>query len=591
MDNEIFVAEINKMDLLHLRNFELLHRDEIRTLPGYPEYDTEILIAEWDDKNSTDPCAIDKVLLGLGWNMNRYNDLKVNNPNMASILASKWESVANVAKIKGDMLQVVRALDISLFFDPTRNANACYLVQLFAKEKTLDGLDREARFAYYYLNKKYGDGHGNLTGFGGHVWCRIRKQGEQSAPDNPLFKEENLKLASSSQPQDTSEKSASLIATMATKLLDKSVEDNSISEPKPDVVIQETKKINLLRPAKSEKFEVGKPWSSTDDAMAVLICDKELFDKRYKDEAEKDNKQQLGMLAGIANKKCLPLITESVFAEIKLIGAEQPNFHQATEVILDTLYAQCLSGMPACLPPLLMHGPAGVGKTRYVKRIAKVLGLPCCDISLSGNSDAFKITGLSRYWGTAGPGNIATTFANTEIANPVFLLDEIDKSHKSENGDPLSRILLLLEMETATTFKDDFIDVAMDVSYASYLATCNKIDELPAPLLSRFICVNIEPLDYNGRCIFVSTVYRELREQEKYGAFFTDDLSQDTLRALAECEEMTGRELKRVVLQGMQRACREIVFGNKPAKKFVLKVNDLQLPTKKPAGKKMGFMS
>jgi ATP-dependent Lon protease len=269
-----------------------------------------------------------------------------------------------------------------------------------------------------------------------------------------------------------------------------------------------------------------------------------------------------------------------VFAKIEKIGAEQPNFHEATEIILNTLYAQCLSGMPACLPPLLMNGGAGVGKTRYMKRITKALDLPICDISLAGISDTFPISGLSRYWKGAGPGNIAITFANSMAANPVFMLDEIDKSHKSWNGDPLSRILLLLEKETSTTFKDDFINLPMDVSHASYIATCNRKDLLPEPLLNRFICVNIEPLDYKGRCIFVNTVYQELCVQEKYGAFFIAELSQETMLALVDCEGLAGRELKLAILQGMQRACREIVLGDKPNKSVVLKVSHLQLLTK-----------
>ena len=598
MDNEIFVAEINKMDLIHLRNFEFTHREEIKNLVGYRINASGAMLAEQEDQLLDKPCPMDRELLNLGlglinlgWGMTSYDQLREKNPHFAGFMADKWEVKADQAKLNGNLLEMVRALDISLFFDPTRNAHSCYLVELFAKEQALEELDREARFVYYYLVKKHGDDHGKLAGFGADMWGRIQKIGMQAAPDNPLFKDEHLKLLSQHEAQPLSEQNENLIANVLTKCLTNIVENPLTPESNTEAVIQATKKLNLLKPAKNPKFEVGKPWQSTDEAMAVHICDKTLFEKRCFDEVDKDNKQQLSLLAGIASKKRLPFIREAVFTELKLIGAEQPNFHAATEIILDTLYAQCLSGMPACLPPLLMHGSAGVGKTRYVKRIAKALGLPCCDISLSGNSDAFKITGLSRYWGTAGPGSIATTFANTEIANPVFLLDEIDKSHKSENGDPLSRILLLLEKETATTFKDDFIDVPIDVSYASYLATCNKIDELSAPLLSRFICVNIEPLDYNGRCIFVSTVYRELRAQEKYGAFFTDDLSQDTLRALAECEEMTGRELKRVVLQGMQRACREIVFGNKPVKSVELEVNDLQLPTKNQAGKKMGFMS
>lgn len=361
---------------------------------------------------------------------------------------------------------------------------------------------------------------------------------------------------------------------------DKSVECNAARGPKY---------FNLLRQRKKTIRAVGESWEAEQGIQLVMICDRERFEKRKQSERDKENSAQLEGLAGLATSKELRPIGHSVFAEIERIGCEQPNFSQVTGQILTALHAQCLSGMAATLPPMLLYGAPGVGKTRYVKRIAAALGLPYCDIPLAGNPDAFKITGLSRYWGNAGPGMIATTLANSPVANPIFVLDEIDKVKRSENGDPLARILLLLEQETAASFKDDFVDVPFNAAFASHLATANSIDELPEPLLNRFICVEIEPLDRQGRGTLVHTVYRELRTQQKYGAFFSADIPHATLTALAECEALNGRELKRELQQAMQRACRSIPLGHKPDQTLELTVDCLHLPEIKQS-RSMGFM-
>ena len=359
--------------------------------------------------------------------------------------------------------------------------------------------------------------------------------------------------------------------------------------------VEQTKnKIEFINPDEELKSVIPSEEKAESTGMSGLnirICDAAQFEMRVNSETESDRKAMIRSLAKVTHLKRLPPIPRPVFEEIGRIGDEQPNFHKVTDLILDTLYAQCLSGMPATLPPILMYGAAGVGKTRYVKRITKALGLVYCDIPLSGNSDGFKVTGLSRYWSSAGPGMVASTLADSEVVNPIFMLDEIDKSHKSQNGDPLSRMLLLLEKETSAVFKDDFIDVPIDASYASYFATANCIEDLPPPLLSRFVCVHIEPLDYQGRCKLVKNVYGELREQEGYGAFFSETLPQELVNILADCDWLSGRELKREMMQSMQRACREAPIGKQPDNSLSLKSAYLHLPEKTKVGRRMGFVN
>ncbi len=197
------------------------------------------------------------------------------------------------------------------------------------------------------------------------------------------------------------------------KRMDQTVEQDTPSTALPELADSNTeqnlKRINLLHQRKKCARRIGESWEDDNGCRQVMICDRNLFNKRKLSENDKENSGKLSALATLACAKELPPVGPDVSAEIKRIGDEQPNFASATEQILDTLHAQCLSGMSATLPPLLLYGAPGVGKTRYVKRIAAALGLPYCDIPLAGSADAFKISGLSRYWGCAGPGMIAST--------------------------------------------------------------------------------------------------------------------------------------------------------------------------------------
>jgi len=320
----------------------------------------------------------------------------------------------------------------------------------------------------------------------------------------------------------------------------------------------------------------------------ITVCDAKLFHERLGQESDKDNEKRLGGLKGITKPKKLTHVPAKALAEIEKLGEEQPNFAEVTELILNTLHAQMITGRSAQLPPMLLLGAPGVGKTRYIKRIAKILGVSFADIQLAGVPDAFRISGLSRYWSSAGEGVIANLLVTQDIANPIFLMDEIDKTKKDEKSDPLSVILLLLEKESSKCFKDSFIDIPMDVSHASFIATANSISELPETLLSRFHCIEVQPLDYAGRCTMVTTTYKELLEQEGFQGFLSPELAQGTLEVLAGCAELNGRELKRELLLSMQRACRELKVGQQKIS-VPLMAQHLRLPEVK-VSRPMGFV-
>ena len=294
-------------------------------------------------------------------------------------------------------------------------------------------------------------------------------------------------------------------------------------------------------------------------------------------------------LGGIAAQKHLRRVTPDVLEQVEALRREHSNLSDVADIVISHLHAQCLLGKPAKLPPLLLVGGPGTGKTRFVNKLAEALGLPFCDISLAGRSDTFTISGLSKYWGSADAGLVATTINDSNVANPVFLFDEIDKAGFSDHGNPLDSLLLLLEEESSKRFKDDFIGLPMDLSLSSVLATANSIENLPEPLLSRFVVVQVPDLDHDGRIVMARSVYAELLNKKGYDAMFNAEIDNHAARALAYLP-LQGREFKRAVETSMLSALSEVDLNNRTEDKLSLELRHIPEIDSKVEAVRIGFM-
>jgi ATP-dependent Lon protease len=135
--------------------------------------------------------------------------------------------------------------------------------------------------------------------------------------------------------------------------------------------------------------------------------------------------------------------------------------------------------------PILLLGDPGVGKTHFARRLAKVMQTECELISMNALSAGFVITGSSASWKGAKCGKVAERLVRGQYANPVVVLDEVEKATGSSQSDPLAALYQLLEPETSRAFRDEFIDVEIDASQIFWVLTANRTEGIPAPLLNR----------------------------------------------------------------------------------------------------------
>lgn len=230
---------------------------------------------------------------------------------------------------------------------------------------------------------------------------------------------------------------------------------------------------------------------------------------------------------------------------------ELPNFHE----VLDDLKRQlalCQDSKDALeLTPMLLLGPPGVGKTHFARAVAHLLGTGMGFISMSSLTAGWVLSGASSQWKGARPGKVFETLIDGPYANPVMVVDEIDKARGEHAYDPLGSLYSLLEHDTAGSFTDEFAEVPIDASQVIWVATANDERAIPEPILNRVNVFEIQMPDADAARTIALRLYQGIRNEHDWGRRFDPAPSEDTLACLAD---MPPREMRRAWMTGFGNA-------------------------------------
>jgi ATP-dependent Lon protease len=243
------------------------------------------------------------------------------------------------------------------------------------------------------------------------------------------------------------------------------------------------------------------------------------------------------------------IIKPSTVAAIDDLYTTSPNF----DVVVDDLrkyLALAVAGNEAIqFTPILLLGEPGLGKTYFAKRLAQALATGFEFVPMSSLTAGWVLTGASAQWHNARPGKVAQTLIEGEYANPVVVLDEIDKAGGDARYDPMGALYGLLERDTAAHFKDEFIDVDMDASHILWIATANDEATIPEPIRNRMNVYEIDRPDAEGSRTIALGVYREILDAHRWP--FPPEPSEGVLGKLAS---IPPRDMRKLLLDAFGTA-------------------------------------
>jgi len=240
---------------------------------------------------------------------------------------------------------------------------------------------------------------------------------------------------------------------------------------------------------------------------------------------------------------------------------EMPNFNDVLDDVRRQL-ALCTDSRDALeITPMLLLGPPGIGKTHFAREIAQLLGTGLGFISMSSLTAGWVLSGASSQWKGARPGKVFETLVDGAYANPVMVVDEIDKARAEHAYDPLGALYSLLEHDTAAAFTDEFVEVAIDASQIIWVATANDERSIPEPILNRMNVFEVHAPDEAAARAIALRLYGQLRGSHEWGQRFVERPSEAVLERLAA---MAPREMRRAWMTAFgnarlaARACIEL---------------------------------
>lgn len=254
---------------------------------------------------------------------------------------------------------------------------------------------------------------------------------------------------------------------------------------------------------------------------------------------------------------------------LEALGALSTRFPNFAPVVDFLLRHAALSHLhphsPLHLPPIVLDGPPGIGKTAFSLAAAQAFGVPLIQLQLAHATAGFTLGGLDAQYSGGGPGFLARKVALGRVPDPIVLLDELDKAPADAAHDPLGPLFSLFEPGTACRFADDGLKLPLDFSALRWIGTTNDSSRLHPALRSRCEIFSVAAPSPAQLIAIAHGIYAQLLQAAPWGSQFEADLPDAVALQLART---TPRELGRSLRSALGHAVlaqrRHLQLGDLP---------------------------
>jgi ATP-dependent Lon protease len=213
------------------------------------------------------------------------------------------------------------------------------------------------------------------------------------------------------------------------------------------------------------------------------------------------------------------------------LGELAPNHKKVVAELARMTRLHRRANEPMQIKPILLLGEPGVGKTHFANKLAKIVGTEYELLSMGSLTAGWILSGANSQWKGSRPGNVASKLIDGLYANPVMVVDELDKAGGQREYNPMGAFFSLLESDTAREFTDEYVRVRMDASHILWIATANNEDQIPEPILSRMDVFVIPNPTRDEARVIAKGIYKDiLKKHPKWE--FDPEISDDVLDIL-----------------------------------------------------------